>query len=38
MLYTKKKVTTIVDELTTFFFSVGGSDMVVKIKQTPKGF
>ena len=31
MLFTRKKITTIVDELTTFFFSVGSNDMVVKI-------
>ena len=30
MLFTRKKITTIVDELTTFFFSVGSDDMVVK--------
>lgn len=35
MLFTRKKITTIVDELTTFFFSVGSNDMVVKIKQKP---
>ena len=38
MLFTRKKITTIVDELTTFFFSVGSDDMVVKIKQKPEGF
>ena len=38
MLFTRKKITTIVDELTTFFFSVGSNDMVVKIKQKPDGF
>lgn len=38
MDFTRKKITTIVDELTTFFFSVGSNDMVVKVKETPKGF
>ena len=38
MLFTRKKITTIVDELTTFFFSVGSDDMVVNIKQKPEGF
>ena len=38
MFFTRKKITTIVDELTTFFFAVGSDDMVVKIKQTPEGF
>ncbi len=38
MDFTRKKVTTIVDELTTFFFSVGSDDMVVKIKKKPEGF
>ena len=38
MLFTRKKITTIVDELTTFFFSVGSDDMVIKIKQKPEGF
>ena len=37
MFFTRKKITTIVDELTTFFFAVGSDDMVVKIKQTPRG-
>ena len=34
----RKKVSTIVDELTTFFFSVGSNDMVVKIKQKDDGY
>ena len=38
MFFTRKKITTIVDELTTFFFAVGSDDMVVKIKQTSEGF
>ncbi len=38
MDFTRKKVTTIVDELTTFFFSVGSDDMVVKIKKKEDGF
>ena len=38
MFFTSKKITTIVDELTTFFFAVGSDDMVVKIKQASEGF
>lgn len=38
MSYNKKKITTIVDELTTFFFSVGSNDMVVKIKHKEDGY
>ena len=40
MFFTRKKITTIVDELTTFFFAVGFAKyrLVVKIKQTSEGF
>lgn len=38
MKRTKKKITTIVDELITYFFSVGSDDMVVKVKETPDGY
>lgn len=38
MKQTKKKIATIVNELTTYFFSIGSNDMVVKIKETPTGF
>ena len=38
MHFGKKKIAMIVEELTTFFFSVGSNDMVAKVKETDKGY